>query len=183
MLRTEAGRWQVVVPLSGVRDAAAIARELPDGVRLLDLRSDATAMMAAYREQAVVSSTIGLGLIFVTLALGLPGLRAAGAVLAPVVLAIVATAGLLVALGQPLTVFHYVALLLTAGVGVNYALVMAWGGSGERPSGTWRTLAVVSATALATFGLLALSSAPVLRAIGETVCLGVVLSLAFGALL
>lgn len=182
-LREEGGRAQIVVPLAGVKDAAAIGRALPAGVRLLDLRGDATAMMAAYRQQAVASSAIGFGLIFATLALGLPGMRAAAQVLAPVVLAVAATAGLLVALGQPLTVFHYVALLLTAGVGVNYALVMALGAAGGRATGTWRTLAVVSATALATFGLLALSGAPVLRAIGQTVCIGVVLSLAFAALL
>ncbi|MEO8755755.1 MAG: hypothetical protein ABI624_24080, partial [Casimicrobiaceae bacterium] len=183
MLRKEGDSWHVVIPLAGVKDPAAISRELPVNVRVLDLRGEAALMMAAYRGQAVLSSAIGLVLIFVALAVGLPGIRAACRVLAPVVLAVIATAGFLVAIGQPLTVFHYVALLLTAGVGVNYALVRVWGATGNHPSGTWRTLSIVSATALATFGLLALSSAPVLRAIGETVCIGVVLSLAFGALL
>ena len=60
---------------------------------------------------------------------------------------------------------------------------MWWGTSGSHASGTWRTLLLVSATALATFGLLALSGTPVLRAIGETVCLGVFLCLVFGAML
>lgn len=187
MLRNEEGRWYVVVPLSGVKDAAVlttvIARDRPAHATLLDLRHEATSMMAAYRQQAVVSSAIGLVLIFGLLVVGLAGFRAACAVTVPVVLAVMTTGGVWVALGQPLNIFHYVAMLLTVGIGLNYTLVMRWGASSIHASGTWRTLVLVSATALATFGLLALSGTPVLRAIGETVCLGVLFCLAFGALL
>src|SRR4030095_10879555 len=91
--------------------------------------------------------------------------------------------GILGAAGTPLTVFHFVALLLTLGIGVNYALVIERARRGDAAPDLWRTLAVVSATALCTFGLLAWSSAPVLRAIGVTVCLGVALSLALGGVL
>jgi len=109
--------------------------------------------------------------------------RRAARVFVPVLLAVAGTAGILVAAGTPLTVFHFVALLLTLGIGVNYALVIERASVQDAAPDLWRTLAVVSATALCTFGLLAFSSAPVLRAIGITVCVGVVLSLALGALL
>jgi predicted exporter len=151
--------------------------------RLLDLRAESIAMMAAYRQQAVASSLAGMALIGVLLVVGLSSVRRAVRVFVPVLLAVAGTAAILVAAGTPMTVFHFVALLLTLGIGVNYALVIERAAMRDAAPDVWRTLAVVSATALCTFGLLAWSSAPVLRAIGVTVCLGVVLSLVLGALL
>jgi len=147
------------------------------------MRAEATSMMSAYRKQAVHSSSIGLVLIFAVLAFGLRSFTGACKVLGPILLAAMTTGALLIAAGEPLTVFHYVALLLTIGIGVNYALVMASAQARDDRAGMWRTLAVVSGTALVTFGLLALAHAPVLHAIGITVCIGIVLSLALATLL
>jgi predicted exporter len=183
LLRKDDSHWQVVVPLVGVREVEALAGSLPATAQLLDLRGEATAMMAAYRKQAIAYSGVGIVLMFAVLAFGLRSLRGACEVLLPIVLAVIAVAALLVAAGESLTVFHYVALLLTTGIGVNYALVMASAQARDDRAGMWRTLAVVSATALLTFGLLALAHAPVLHAIGVTVFIGVVVSLAFGGLL
>jgi len=184
LLRNDGGQWHVVVPLAGVKDTAALqAAQVLRGAqaRWLDLRAESIAMMAAYRQQAVASSLAGMALIGVLLIAGLSSVRRAARVFVPVLLAVAGTAGILVAAGRPLTVFHFVALLLTLGIGVNYALVIERATVQNGARDVWRTLAVVSATALCTFGLLAWSSAPVLRAIGVTVCLGVVLSLALGA--
>jgi predicted exporter len=186
LLRNDGGQWHVVVPLAGVKDAAALqAAQVLRGAqaRLLDLRAESIAMMAAYRQQAVASSLAGMALIGVLLVVGLSSVRRAVRVFVPVLLAVAGTAAILVAAGTPMTVFHFVALLLTLGIGVNYALVIERAAMRDAAPDVWRTLAVVSATALCTFGLLAWSSAPVLRAIGVTVCLGVVLSLVLGALL
>jgi predicted exporter len=186
LLRHEGGQWHVVVPLAGVKDAAGLQAALARSgaqAQWLDLRAESIAMMAAYRQQAVASSLAGMGLIGALLIAGLSSVRRAVRVFAPVVLAVAGTAGLLVAAGTPLTVFHFVALLLTLGIGVNYALVIERASSKDAALDLWRTLAVVSATTLCTFGLLAWSTAPVLHAIGVTVCLGVVLSLVLGALL
>lgn len=186
LLRDDGGRWHVVVPLAGVKDAPGLQAALAHSgaqARLLDLRAESISMMAAYRQQAVASSLAGMALIGVLLIAGLSSVRRAARVFVPVLLAVAGTAGILVAAGTPLTVFHFVALLLTLGIGVNYALVIEHGTRQDARPDVWRTLAVVSATALCTFGLLAWSSAPVLRAIGVTVCLGIVLSLVLGALL
>jgi predicted exporter len=186
LLRNDGGQWHVVVPLAGVKDAAALqAAQVLRGAqaRLLDLRAESIAMMAAYRQQAVASSLAGMALIGVLLVVGLSSVRRAVRVFVPVLLAVAGTAAILVAAGTPMTVFHFVALLLTLGIGVNYALVIERAAMRDAAPDVWRTLAVVSATALCTFGLLAWSRAPVLRAIGVTVCLGVVLSLVLGALL
>jgi len=172
-----------VVPLTGVRDTAGLVRALPADARLIDLRGETTAMMAAYRERGLEFSAIGLVLIYAVLAVGLRSPVGAAKVLLPVVLAAMAAAAILVAFLEPLTVFHYVALLLTIGIGVNYALLMASPVARDDPAAMWRTLAVVSGTALVTFGVLAFAHAPVLHAIGVTVTVGVVASLVFAAML
>jgi predicted exporter len=118
------------------------------------------------------------------MAVGLRSIRAAARVALPVVVAVIATAASLVALGFRLTVFNLVALMLVAGVGTNYALFLARGAtSGDDHATTLRSLCVVAATTLCAFGTLATSHAPVLRAIGATVTLGVVVSLTFALLL
>ena len=188
LLRRSDDGWHVVVPLRSVRDATALRASLgrvgTTHAELLDLRAESVAMLAAYRQRAVVSSLVGVALICALLAVGLRSLRRAVRVAIPVLLAVAFTAAILVAAGTPLSIFHLVALLLTLGVGVNYALLIEHGATeGDAAANVWRTLAVVSGTALCTFGLLALSSAPVLHAIGATVSIGVVLSLLIGALL
>ncbi|MEO6565132.1 MAG: hypothetical protein ABIO63_03775 [Casimicrobiaceae bacterium] len=188
LLRRDGDGWHVVVPLSRMKEGAALATLLSadssSQARVLDLRAESQAMMAAYRQQAVVSSLVGFALIAGLLGAGLRSVRRALRVLVPVILGVGFAVGILVAAGTPLTVFHFVALLLTAGIGVNYSLVMEHGVTGNvSPASTWRTLAVVSSTALCTFGLLGASGTPVLRAIGITVCLGVVLCLVCGGLL
>jgi len=138
--------------------------------------------------QAVFQGVVfGCGVFFAinyaVLAVGLRSPARAAKVLLPVVLAAIAAAAILVAFLEPLTVFHYVALLLTIGIGVNYALLMASPVARDDPAAMWRTLAVVSGTALVTFGVLAFAHAPVLHAIGVTVTVGVIASLVFAAML
>src|SRR5690606_774627 len=78
------------------------------------------------------------------------------------------------AAGIPLSLFHLVAVTLAAGLGLHYALFF------ERPVAdaaearrTLHATLVCIASALLVFGMQALASTPVLRAIGLTVALGV----------
>ncbi|MFC7554507.1 MMPL family transporter [Pseudoroseomonas wenyumeiae] len=85
------------------------------------------------------------------------------------------TVAALALLGQRLTPFHLAALLLAAGVGMDYALFF---GSAARQGAEEadRTLGAVfncTMTTLLTFGLLAFCATPVLRGIGLTVAIGV----------
>jgi predicted exporter len=94
-------------------------------------------------------------------------------VLTPVFAAVMIELGVLVLLGQRLTLFHLVSLLLVVGIGLNYALFF------NRPQGsrTLTALLVCGMTTISAFGCLAFSATPVLHAIGLTVALGAVLSL------
>ena len=77
--------------------------------------------------------------------------------------------------GVPLTLFHLIALILAAGLGLDYALFFEH--AADDPREQRRALHAILVCALATlvvFALLATSTLPVLRAIGITVTLGVV---------
>lgn len=179
--------WAALLPLAGVADearlAAAIAGLGRGDVALLDFKSESTRLMATYRRQALALWGAGGLPIAALLALHLRSARRALRVLVPVVAAVAGTAGIVLAAGAPLTIFHLVALLLVAGIGSNYALFFEQPppDEAERRATAFSTLFCAATTTLA-FGLLAVSRTPVLEIIGGTVAIGAVLSLAFAAL-
>jgi predicted exporter len=187
LLGRDADGPYAVVPLRGVESptamAARIAGAADPAIAWLDLRTASTALLAAYRHQALVATGGGVVLIGLLLVVGLRDVRRALGVLLPVLAATVGAAALLVASGTALTLFHLVALLLVVGIGVNYGLFAdrahAVAGEGAR---VVRTLLVVSATTLCAFATLAVSGIPVLHALGATVCTGVLACLAAVAL-
>jgi predicted exporter len=86
--------------------------------------------------------------------------------------------------GVELTLFHLVALILAAGLGLDYALFFDHAGDDHADQlRTLHALVVCSLTTLLVFLLLALSSIPVLRAIGTTVTIGVVGNFVLGLLI
>jgi predicted exporter len=86
--------------------------------------------------------------------------------------------------GVELTLFHLVALILAAGLGLDYALFFDHAGDDHSDQlRTLHALVVCSLTTLLVFLLLALSSIPVLRAIGTTVTIGVVGNFVLGLLI
>ena len=178
----------MAVPLTGVTNPSALATKVAElhlpGVQWIDLRAESVAMMSAYRQQALHYAALGSVLIYVVLAQGLRSARRAWRVIMPIGVALLLTAVTLVAVGQPLSVFHLVALLLVMGIGINYALFFLRATEmRDRLPRTLQTLALVSGTTLCAFGALAFSRTPVLHAIGLTVSLGVVFSLLASALL
>jgi len=85
--------------------------------------------------------------------------------------------------GVALSLFHLVALILAAGLGLDYALFFEH--IEDDPAEQRRTLhsiLVCSASTFIVFALLAASSLPVLRAIGVTVALGVAFNFALALL-
>jgi predicted exporter len=104
--------------------------------------------------------------------------------LAPLAAAVIITFSLLVLSGDPLSIFHLVGLLLVVAVGSNYALFFErQAASAEERERTLVSLLFANVTTMLGFGLLAFSKVPVLHAIGSTVGIGAILSLAFSAIL
>jgi predicted exporter len=95
-------------------------------------------------------------------------------VLAPMALTTLLVLAVLRGFGIELNLFHLVALILAAGLGLDYALFFDHAGDDRAEQlRTLHAIIVCSLTTLLVFSLLALSSIPVLRAIGGTVALGV----------
>ena len=96
-------------------------------------------------------------------------------VLAPMALTTLLILAVLRGCGVELNLFHLVSLILAAGLGLDYALFFDHAGDDRADQlRTLHAVIVCSLTTALVFGLLALSSIPVLRAIGSTVALGVV---------
>ena len=181
------GSWLVLTPLAGLRDPDAVAAHLSatNAVlrsHLVDLKRVSTDMVDGYLRASVKQVAIGAAFIALLLVIGLRSPARAWRVFAPSVAAIALTAAVLVGLGARLSVFHLVALLLVLGIGLNYALfIEAARSDPARRERVRQSLAVCVATTVLTFGILAFSATPVLRAIGSTVALGALLALLLAA--
>ena len=174
-----------LAPLRGVKQPAELAAAArAAGYELLDLKVESNNLVNSYRDQSLRLIALGLACIAALLAWGLRSLTRAARVLAPVLAAVVLDIAILLLAGARLSLFNLVALLLVVGIGLNYALFFnRTEADPEERQRTLLSLAVCGATTLSAFGCLALSQTPVLRAIGITVTLGVVLSLVISAAL
>jgi predicted exporter len=155
---------------------------------LVDLVQVAGQIIADYRDQAVTLLLIGLGIGMVMLVFGLRhDARRVIRVALPPVGAVVLTATLLLAFNVPLNLFHVLAFLLIASVGVDYSLFFpAFSNRDPLHAPTtitqataafgFRSVTVCCITTVTVFGILSISSIPVLSAIGMTVALGAGLS-------
>ena len=183
MLQPRDGRWVGLVNLVGVRDVAALAQAAarPDApARLLDLKATSESLVAAYRMRVLWSLAIAAVLLAGVVALALRRPRRIVRVLLPMALTTLVILACLRGFGVPLSLFHLIALILAAGLGLDYALFFEHAEDDAREQRrTLHAVLVCSASTLLVFFLLALSSLPVLRAIGVTVSLGVVLNFVF----
>jgi predicted exporter len=177
MLVRQGDGWVGLGTLSGVNDPgafAALTREGHGAVHLLDLKASTESLIIAYRQRILVALGIAALLLCAVVTLALRSVRRALHVLGPMTLATLLVLVVLRAAGIPLSLFHLVSLTLAAGLGLHYALFFERRTGDEREDlRTLHATLVCVASALLVFGVLALSSVPVLRAIGLTVALGV----------
>lgn len=175
------GCASLVLPQGDASDAllAQAAHGLP-GVQHVDKPASVSRLFGRYRGYSSVW-------LFAAMLMIVPvfgwryGWRHAPRVLAPPVLGIALTLATLGYLGQPLTLFHWMALMLVLGVGANYAVFLHEGEphTADKPGAMYASVLLSALTALLSFGLLSLSSMPALRDFGLTLLLGI----AFTALL
>ena len=168
----------------------------PDDVTVLDLKDQADAMYSSYLAGAVRLSLAGFAAIVVLLLIALRRPSRVLRVVLPLALAVLTVAASLRLFGGPLTLLHVVGMLLIVAVGSNYALFFdrrfsgssaagdtAPGGGGATSELTLASLLVANCATVVAFGVLALSSVPVLHDLGETVAPGAFLALIYAALL
>jgi predicted exporter len=174
-----------LVSLAGIRDPAVLARlASAHGAELLDLKDASESLVVAYRERVLWALAGAAVLLALTVWLALRAPRRVLRVLLPMALTTLLILAVLRAFGVELTLFHLVALILAAGLGLDYALFFDHAGDDRADQlRTLHALVVCSLTTLLVFLLLALSSIPVLRAIGSTVTIGVVGNFVLGLLI
>ncbi|MDQ3287644.1 MAG: MMPL family transporter [Pseudomonadota bacterium] len=169
------GHATALVSLSGLNDPAAVASAAQaQGAQLLDLKQASESLVAAYRVRVLWALAMAAVLLAATVWFALRVPARVLRVLAPMALTTLLVLAVLRGFGVELTLFHLVALILAAGLGLDYSLFFDH--AGDDPADQRRTLHAVlvcSVTTLLVFSLLAMSSIPVLRAIGATVALGV----------
>ncbi len=165
------------VTLNGVRDAAALRAfsESRTDLLLLDLKGASEALVSKQRTHILWSLGLASILLVGVIALALRKRARVYRVLLPMALTTLIAMATLQLNGISLSLFHLIALMLGAGLGLDYALFFEH--AADDPLEQRRTLHAVIVCSLSTlmvFALLAASTIPVLRAIGLTVSLAVV---------
>ena len=188
--------WNALLPLHAADPAApdidlarvsnALAGANSSDVQLLDLKKESDALYAGYLREAIRLSLAGLAAIVALLWLALRSPLRVARVLAPLILAVLTVAAVLVVCGERLTIMHLVGMLLIVAVGSNYALFFDAQRHADGNDAVPLTLASLGVANICTvigFGLLSFSQVPVLEALGTTVAPGALLALLFAAVL
>jgi predicted exporter len=202
-------QWSAVLPLHAPRSVAGVSTtsvavidparikaawpslmaRAPGKPVFVDLKGEADALYTGYLREAAVLSLTGLVAISLLVAVALRSPRRMFRVMLPLVGTVVIVMAALALAGQRLTLLHLVGLLLTVAVGSNYALFFDAQPLEPNRSGraltisptTLASLMFANITSVVGFGILGLSSVPILQAIGVTVGPGVVLALFLAA--
>src|SRR5450830_529835 len=197
MLLQQGQRWSALIPLtapeSGNIDAAQVRSALDQAqiqnALFVDMKAESNHLYTAYMDEAIMLSLLGLLAIVILLLFVLRSATQVLAVIVPLAAAVLTVTAGLALFGQQLIILHLIGLLLIVAIGSNYALffnltfnpTLTHGAQGISPR-TYASLLFANVATVLGFGLLALSSVPVLQAMGVTVAPGVVLALIFSAI-
>ena len=172
--------WVSIISLYGLGDIAALKDWLGDrdiDAKLVDFRSASETLVANYRNHTLKLLATALLVILVLLLWRLPKARALWS-LACVLSVLTATSASVYLLSGSLNLYHMMALLLVAGLGLDYVLFISRDEKsvGDRSDTSHAVIACAVSTTVA-FGVLGLSAIPALQSMGSTVAIGTVLNI------
>jgi predicted exporter/predicted hotdog family 3-hydroxylacyl-ACP dehydratase len=177
LLLARDGKTTALVTFSGVAQPEALqqlAASHPD-VLLLDLKTESESLVARQRQHLLWSLAAAALLLVGIVSVALRKSDRIRRVLTPMALTILLVTAVLHGSGVSLTLFHLIALILGAGLGLDYALFFEHASDDEpEQRRTLHAVMLCAASTLLVFALLATSGLPLLRAIGLTVTLSVV---------
>lgn len=139
-----------------------------EGVRWVNRTAELSALLAHYRQGMIW--LLLAGALLVALVLVARYRREAWRTGLPTLIASLLTVATLGWLGQPLQLFNVLALLLLIGMGIDYGIFLL---EHRGDASAWLAVCVGAASTWLSFGLLALSGTPALRAFGLTLLLGI----------
>ncbi|MBX3638024.1 MAG: transporter, partial [Rubrivivax sp.] len=162
--------------------------------QVLEIGRELSSLYERYLGQAQAQALLGALAVVALMALTLRSPRRLLAVCQPLVLAVLLSMGALALAEVPLGILHLVGLLLVVAVGSNYALFFdmlqqpGQPGQAGQPANqlgadddTLASLLLANLTTVTSFGLIAMSAIPALRAIGLVVAPGALLALLLAA--
>lgn len=161
-----------VVGLKGVRRPAELIQltDPGNGITFVDSVGRLSETFGDIRRQA--GWLILVSYAFVSLILFVRyGLRGGLAVMLAPTIAAITSLGIQGLIGEPLSLFNVLAVLLVLGIGVDYGIFYRETGAASRS--TLVAIALSSITTLLAFGLLALSSTTAVHAFGLTILIGI----------
>jgi predicted exporter len=168
-----------VTYLRGIHDVEAIRRviaDLPD-VHYFDQKAFLDELYADFRATTVEQIFVGNLLVVGLLLLRYRQLRPALAAYFPSVLVALLLLACFAATGTETNLLHAVSLVMVTGMGVDYGVFVIDTARDRRAMGTTMlSVLLCCLTTVLTFGVLAVSQHPALRAIGVTTGLGLLLS-------
>lgn len=139
-----------------------------DGVRWVNRTADFSSLLRHYRHLMSALLLAGAALVFAVLWWRYRA--SAWRVILPTLIAGALTVALLGWFGQPMQLFNVLALMLLLGMGIDYGIFL----NEHRDDPTaWMAVCIGAASTWLSFGLLALSATPALRAFGLTLLLGI----------
>ena len=149
------------------------------GVKLLDIKRATQDLMDSYLQETLTWATVGGLLALLLLSLVLRSARAVIQVALPVGLSVLLTAAVMAQISAGLSLFQILALLMVAGLGIDYAVFLRQSGQGDPDARRDGALAVClcAATSFCVFAALASASIPLLAQIGMTAAVGTCFSL------
>lgn len=161
-----------VIGLKGVYNLPPL-QKLADGdklVHFVDPAGQISHLFGEYRVQTIWL-TLGSYLVVVLLLIFRYGIRNGLLVMTAPAIAAFASLAVLGYVGEPLSFFNIMGLLLVLGIGVDYSLFFKESG-GDNPS-TLLAIALSCFTTLLAFGLLAFSDTTAIHAFGLTILIGI----------
>ncbi|NRA38185.1 MAG: hypothetical protein HRU15_08605 [Planctomycetes bacterium] len=138
-------------------------------VDYVDRVANISAVLTRYRQQMKFWMLAAYGAVFMLLSLRY-GRRAWRVMMAPALASIIVLA-ILTLCGIAVSIFHSLALLLVLGIGLDASIFLH---DSQKSPSAWLAVSLSSLTTLLAFGLLALSSTPILQFFGITVLLGII---------
>lgn len=167
---------QHVIALDGVADAAMLRTSLSaaEGVAYIDPAGNFSDLLGKYRQRAVWLIALSAFLMLIPLCWRY-GFRGALIVMAPPVLAVILAPALISLMGESLSFFNVMALVLVLSLGVDYAVFCAEA-TREKRQGTLLAVVIATLTTLLSFGMLAFSEVMAVHAFGLTLLLGVLIA-------
>ena len=173
------GEFAVNTYLQGLKSPEAVRRAIEGlpGVHFFDQGRFLNEVYAEFRITTVRQIFMGNLLVIGLLLLRYRRLRPALAAFLPSVLVTLILLGSFAALGVETNLLHVVGLVMVLGMGVDYGVFLVDSASDPEEMGTTMLSSFLgSITTVLTFGVLALSQHPALRALGVTIGGGILLA-------